>query len=356
MKLSVIVNILIVNFGLFYQSTCVVLGQLLSLPLLYTSRAWYLRYIAFTMNIWSQSLIAVVQYFAPAYIELTIDPAIAEQDKSIVELQDDEVRLRLPKRAIVTANHQLLADWVYIWCLSYLARAHDSIKILLKASLKNLPVYGLGMRFFDFIFLQRKLADDQATIVNNLEQSKKDDTPLWLVLFPEGTVVSKNTRQRSKAFADKNNLNDFLYTLLPRSTGLRLCLQTLEASVEYLYDLTICYPDVQAGGTSPEDMYTIPGIFFFNKQPTTIHMYLRRYRVKDIPVENEDTFNQWVYDRWLEKDHLMAAFYKQGYFNKDAKAIGTPIRLSHPLSLIQPTFCLLPYLAMISFLYYFIFA
>jgi 1-acyl-sn-glycerol-3-phosphate acyltransferase len=43
------------------------------------------------------------------------------------------------------------------------------------------------MRFFDFIFLKRKLALDQDNITSNLERSKKNDQPMWLVLFPEGT-------------------------------------------------------------------------------------------------------------------------------------------------------------------------
>lgn len=45
------------------------------------------------------------------------------------------------------------------------------------------------MQFFDFIFLKRKLADDEKIIIDNLGRSKKDGTPLWLVLFPEGTGI-----------------------------------------------------------------------------------------------------------------------------------------------------------------------
>lgn len=43
------------------------------------------------------------------------------------------------------------------------------------------------MRFFDFIFLQRKLTMDKENIISNLERSKKGNQSLWLVLFPEGT-------------------------------------------------------------------------------------------------------------------------------------------------------------------------
>lgn len=37
---------------------------------------------------------------------------------------------------------QIYADWVYIWCIAYLAKAHGVLKIILKSSLKNLPIYG----------------------------------------------------------------------------------------------------------------------------------------------------------------------------------------------------------------------
>lgn len=43
------------------------------------------------------------------------------------------------------------------------------------------------MRFFEFIFLKRKLEQDKDNIVNNLTTAKKAGRPMWLVLFPEGT-------------------------------------------------------------------------------------------------------------------------------------------------------------------------
>ncbi|CAO3614333.1 unnamed protein product [Cunninghamella echinulata] len=397
-----LVNILVVNFGLFYQSTCVVFAQYLSLPFYYFNWSLYVQYIAYTMRIWSQSLIAVVQYFAPADLVLTFDKSCINNNNSIqnsttttttktetpaaadklFELNNQGVlkKLFLPKRIIVTANHQIYADWVYIWCISQLANQHGSLKIILKDSLKNLPIYGLGMQFFDFIFLKRKLADDEKTIINNLGRSKKDGTPLWLVLFPEGTVISNGTRKRSKDFAEKNNLKDNIYTLLPRSTGLRLCIQSLGESVEWMYDFTIGYPGIKPG-ENPEDIYTIPKIFFFDQQPRKIHVYIRRFRIKGIPVDDETEFSKWVYQRWQEKDSLMAHFYKEGRFpnqheeeekekekekekdNDDRKSLSAndqqsiltkevSIKLFNPIrKLAQPTLCLLPYLPIIFSIY-----
>lgn len=44
-----------------------------------------------------------------------------------------------------------------------------------------------AMQMLDFIFLKRKLAEDEAIMVNNLERAKKTNIPMWLLLFPEGT-------------------------------------------------------------------------------------------------------------------------------------------------------------------------
>lgn len=62
------------------------------------------------------------------------------------------------------------------------------------------------MRFFDFILLKRNdWAHDRRAIEENLDRVNAKD-PLWLVVFPEGTVVSKGTRKRSAAFAEKAGL------------------------------------------------------------------------------------------------------------------------------------------------------
>lgn len=62
------------------------------------------------------------------------------------------------------------------------------------------------MRFFDFILLKRNdWAHDKRAIEENLDRVNAKD-PLWLVVFPEGTVVSRGTRKRSTAFAVKAGL------------------------------------------------------------------------------------------------------------------------------------------------------
>lgn len=104
--------------------------------------------------------------------------------------------------------------------------------------------------------------------------------------------------------------------MLPRSTGLRLCTATLNDSVEYIYDLTIGYSGVQ-GSDIPGKVYTIPNIFFFNYYPKQIHIYVRRFKIADVPFRNEKLFSEWNLARWVEKDNYLADFYEKGSFSSD---------------------------------------
>ena len=64
-----------------------------------------------------------------------------------------------------------------------------------------------GMQFFNFIFLARSWASDRQELATHLaflgREAEKEGKPLCFMLYPEGTLVSKNTRPQSKKFADK---------------------------------------------------------------------------------------------------------------------------------------------------------
>ena len=96
----------------------------------------------------------------------------------------------------------------------------------------------------------------------SLKEAEKEDRPFCFVLYPEGTLVSQNTRPISKKFADKmgivrrqrNLLHGYLYLplpksdmkhqLLPRSTGLHYSLRSLAPRIPdlHLLDMTVNYP------------------------------------------------------------------------------------------------------------------
>ena len=63
------------------------------------------------------------------------------------------------------------------------------------------------MQFYNFIFLSRSWASDRLHLAKSLswlgQRAEKRDTPLTFILYPEGTLVSKDTRPLSKKYADK---------------------------------------------------------------------------------------------------------------------------------------------------------
>lgn len=100
-----------------------------------------------------------------------------------------------------------------------------------------------GMHFYRFIFLARNWASDRLPLAKHLtfmaERASRHSasslpSKLLLLIFPEGTLVSKDTRPQSKRYAGKMGFNDLENLLLPRSTGLLFCLRTLASQIDDL--------------------------------------------------------------------------------------------------------------------------
>ncbi|KAH8550352.1 acyltransferase-domain-containing protein [Umbelopsis sp. PMI_123] len=375
------------------QTSCVAFAEFLSFLIRPLSNKWANLYLTHLMELWVQHLVFMIQYFAPGRFVITVDKSCTSWTKPDGTTTDNGIEemirrksdgtidtLAFPPRLLFISNHQIYADWIYVWCIAHLANAHGSLKIILKDDLRKVPLAGWGMLIFDFIFMKRKLNEDQHNMISNLERAKKKvDSPMWLLLFPEGTVISHKNRKISKNFAEKNGYTDPKYQLLPRSTGLRICTNTLGNSVKYLYDATIGYSGIKAGDV-PEEVYTLRSIFFLKRYPKKIHVHLRRYLISDIPTE-EEAYAAWLRERWAEKDELLAQFYRTGSFpGEDAmvsskvkmerevdentgdvrivraerddtvyRSLEVPIKLKHTiLDLTQVWFCLLPYVPIVN--------
>jgi lysocardiolipin and lysophospholipid acyltransferase len=131
---------------------------------------------------------------------------------------------------------------------------HGHIYIILKESLKYIPIMGQGMMFYGFIFMSRKWESDKPRLAHRLGKLKERHSgplsgsqgldPMWLLIFPEGTNLSANTRIKSAQWAAKIGTEDMKHQLLPRSTGTYFCLKELNGTVEWVYDCTLAYEGV----------------------------------------------------------------------------------------------------------------
>jgi 1-acyl-sn-glycerol-3-phosphate acyltransferase len=279
-----------------------------------------------------------------------------------------QVTSLLASNSVIIGNHQIYIEWAFVWFWLHTAGLSGFIYIMLKDSLKRIPLLGYGMVNYDFIFLTRKWVTDKVIMNGHLERMdangrglgpasgvtkvdgngeggwppvgvRGDKTwPYSLVIFPEGTNLSDNTRKKTEAYAAKAGRKPFRNVLLPRTTGLRYSLLKLRGSVQEVYDLTIGYSGVKQDEYG-QDIYRLDKVFLEGKNPEKVEFYVDSYKLDEIPLgeleyEDEESeavavkeFEDWLFEVWEKKDKLLDGFYKDGSFvtaenkNKDLNVV-----------------------------------
>ncbi|CAK4017805.1 related to 1-acyl-sn-glycerol-3-phosphate acyltransferase gamma [Lecanosticta acicola] len=324
----------IVGFGIYFFGCCFCIrgAQTLGYPLYFFSQDWFYAWRALTKQFFGLLITNMTQLWSPTVVRVSGDKSVAGLLK-----QDESGMLSVDfgERAVLMANHQLYTDWLYLWWIAYtnVIPMHGHIYIILKDSLKWVPLIGPGMQYFGFIFMSRKWANDQGSMRYRLQKLKTRHSgpmsgqrgaqqldPMWLLIFPEGTNLSANTRRESAKFAEKSHQKDMRHLVLPRSTGLQFCLQELDDTVEYLYDCTIGYEGVPPSGYGAE-LFTLRSVYFQGRPPKSVNMHWRRFRIKDLPLDDKEKMYEWIVARWREKDELLDSFMKTGKFPADKSAV-----------------------------------
>ncbi|KAF8453989.1 acyltransferase-domain-containing protein [Terfezia claveryi] len=301
----------------------VFLTQCLGAPLYFINKTAYYTWMARTKANFGVLVTTLTQWWSPTVVTVTGDRDVRDQ---IRLKRDGRLELDFPERIVFIANHQLYSDWLYLWWIAYTAKMHSFMYIILKESLKSVPVIGQGMLFFGFIFLARKWEQDKPRFEHRLNKLSKGEAakdPMWLLIFPEGTNASENGRKTSAKYAQKIGVQDLKHTLLPRSTGLAFCLRNLEKSVEWMYDCTVAYEGVPEGKFG-QDYFTLFSTYFEGRPPKSVNMHFRKFRISDIPIHDAKQFDLWLRERWVEKDDLMEYYNQHGRFPEDeSKVNGT---------------------------------
>jgi hypothetical protein len=282
----------------------------LGAPLKLIDPQFYDGYMAYTKESFAILVTCLTQWWAPTVVRVSGDSSMVGQ---MTKKKDGSLQCNFSDRMVLMANHQLYTDWLYLWWIAYTNGMHGFIYIILKESLRNIPIIGWSAQFYNFIFLARNWEEDQRTFKKHLGKLNKPNDPMWLIIFPEGTNLSATTREKSKKWAEKNNLQDMKHQLLPRSTGLRFCLNELKDTTEWLYDCTIAYEGVPPGQFG-QDIFTLRSTFFEGRPPKSVNMHWRRFHIDSIPIQNTKAFEVWLRNRWREKDYMLEYFNRNNRF------------------------------------------
>ncbi|KAF2089599.1 acyltransferase-domain-containing protein, partial [Saccharata proteae CBS 121410] len=285
-------------------------AQFIGLPFKMIDPKFYNDYMAFTKQSFAVLVTTLTQWWSPTQVRVSGDTSMPGQ---LYRKADGSLECKFPSRIVLMANHQLYTDWLYLWWIAYTNKMAGHVYIILKESLKNIPLIGWGAQFYNFIFLARNWETDKPRFKEHLDTLNDPKNPMWLIIFPEGTNLSAITRESSRRWAEKNGIKDMRHQLLPRSTGLRFCLQNLRKSTDWLYDCTIGYEGVPVGQYG-QDIYTLQSSFFEGRPPKSVNMHWRRFRISNIPIDDPDAFEIWLRNRWKEKDHFLDYFSRTGHF------------------------------------------
>ncbi|XP_008512976.2 lysocardiolipin acyltransferase 1 isoform X2 [Equus przewalskii] len=206
------------------------------------------------------------------------------------------------ERSVIIMNHRTRMDWMFLWnCLmrySYLRVE----KICLKASLKSVPGFGWAMQAAAYIFIHRKWKDDKSHFENVIDYFCDIREPLQLLIFPEGTDLTENSKARSNDFAEKNGLKKYEYVLHPRTTGFTFVVDRLREgkNLDAVHDITVAYPH----NIPQTERHLLCGNF-----PKEIHFHVHRHPIDTLPTSKED-LQLWCHKRWEEKEERLRSFYQ----------------------------------------------
>lgn len=301
-------------------SVSIVVTQLIGSPLYWMNRDLYYAYMALTKQSFGLLITTGTQWWAPTLVRISGEPDVSKQMR---KTPDGRVECNFADRMVLFANHQIYSDWLYLWWMAYTSKMHGHIYIMLRDNLRYIPILGQGMMFFGFIFMSRKMATDQPRLAYRLRKlnarhsgplsGSKGLDPMWLLVFPEGTNLSGNTRKNSIKWAQKKGILDMQHQLLPRSTGSFFCLNELKDTVEWVYDCTMAYEGIPRGQYG-QDIFTLRSIFLQGRPPKSVNMYWRRFAMSSIPLDDPEKFDEWMRERWREKDALLEQYVSTGRF------------------------------------------
>lgn len=89
-------------------------------------------------------------------------------------------------------------------------------------------------------------------------------------------------------------------------------IQDLSGKIKWIVDMTIAYP----GGEAPNGV----ALVFSMGRCRPIHIHYRVFEVETVP-RDEESFRDWMYNRYAEKDNMLERFYKTGCFGDNLTEI-----------------------------------
>ena len=274
----------------------VVIGILLSLCLPVLPTKTYNKVAAFLQN---QFLLAFVWLY--------------ERNHSGLNIYVSGDKIPPNESALIISNHVAShGDWAPIYSL--VARESSTslggFKVVIKDIVKWIPGFGWCMWLLNWPFLKRNWAGDKAYLEKKLKSYAKDDVPLQLLIFPEGTRFTKKKHAAAVAYAKERKLHVPVHTMIPRYKGFQALVRGLDGVATHIYDVTLAYNGFHdqeyEKGTGYFNLYTHE--VSEGNEICEMHMHVRRLKLADLP-EDDAKLKELLFKWFEKKDAMLHLFY-----------------------------------------------
>lgn len=205
------------------------------------------------------------------------------------------------KKSIIISNHITNYDWIFVMKMLYHFKKYEDILIVLKYSLKKIPIAGFSMKCFGFIFLKRNWAEDKSRLDNGIQSIETKN--FHILIFPEGTILDEVGYKAMLDFIKNKKLGNKIYvpknTLIPRKHGFDEIYKILKGKIDGIIDITLINQPYKR--FSP-DYYTLKNVFYQKIGEIKVHMIVDFH---EIAAEN------FLDNQFKKKDFLLQKFTKK---------------------------------------------
>nr|CCA27281.1 lysocardiolipin acyltransferase putative [Albugo laibachii Nc14] len=222
------------------------------------------------------------------------------------------------ERAFWLSNHRTRIDWMLLWSLAFEIGILGQLKIVLKDTLRKIPVFGWAMQHFLFIFLRRNWDEDKKQLSSLLPFLGSYESDSSYLFFPEGSDLSERNVEKSNAFAKSRNLEPRKYTLHPRTNGFTFIFDKVHSKLDALYDITMLYID-HTNGERPSEVSLLSG-----RMPRAVYFYIERVPLDSLESEigNNERMSTSIESKFQRKESILKTFYEEAHqLPKDAKPL-----------------------------------
>ncbi|CAE7286770.1 LCLAT1 [Symbiodinium microadriaticum] len=207
---------------------------------------------------------------------------------------------------LLISNHPTRLDWMFLWTLAAALGRLSGLKIVLKDNLRSAPGFGWAVQCFAYPFMCRRDREADLRVLRDVCGHSGGRGNLALLLFPEGTDLSKSNLETSQSFARKEGLQTYTQVLHPRTAGfvaaweaLHDVAKDLEVQPPVLVDVTMAYVAPACANLPDEG-----AVFVRGHIPHEVHIRLRR-----IGAPTASSASELCCRLFAEKEDLLNRFH-----------------------------------------------